>query len=304
MTGTVADDPADVDDADRLDPFVLVADETRARIVETLGDARVQRGSRPVLSFSELRSRADLDIPSSQFNYHLQRLRGRFVEKVEGGYRMRVEGRIVYQALRAGTFDLTGRRSRHALDVECHYCDGVVEAAFDDGVATVTCRDCDHCYDVMGVPPAIGGGEAAVERFAAYSRQKHRSFATDCCPTCGGVLSTELRTPPRIPFDEDGRRRLSVYRLCEHCGDQLYLSLGELLVFRPEVVSFCHERGLDVLSTPLWALPFAATDESVTVRSTDPWRVSLAVQMGTEELELVLDDALDVVERSRRGLPD
>lgn len=291
----------DTDDTAGIDPFELLGNEQRAAIVETLGDARVRTGVRPTLTFSELRARTDVDVPSSQFNYHLQRLLGTFVEKTEDGYRMRVEGRLVYQALRAGTFDRAGPASSHELDVACDVCDGPLRATFEDGVATVACGDCEHLYEIMGVPPAVlhADGEDAVERFVGHSRQKRFAFANGDCPTCGAAVATKLRWPPELPFDRDGTAVVRVYRLCENCGDQFYLSLGEALLYEPSVVSFCLDRGLDVVAAPSWAIPFAATDRSVEVVAEEPLRLSLTVAVAGDELELVVDDSLAVVERSR-----
>ncbi|WP_257299196.1 hypothetical protein [Haloarchaeobius sp. FL176] len=289
-------------DDTQTDPFELLGNEQRAAIVETLGDARVEAGVRPTVSFSELRARADLDIPSSQFNYHLQRLLGTFVEKTEDGYRMRVEGRLVYQALRAGTFDRAGPASTHDLDVDCYYCDGTLQATFEDGVARVECRDCEHLYEILGVPPAVlnADGDDAVERFVGHCRQKRFAFANGDCPTCGAAVGTEIRRSPEIPFDDDETAVVRVYRLCENCGDQFYLSLGEALLYDPAVVSFCLERGLDVVRTPSWEIPFAATDRSVALLSEEPLRLSLTVSLADDELELVVDGSLAVVERNRR----
>jgi hypothetical protein len=289
-------------DDSQTDPFELLGNEQRAAIVETLGDARVESGIRPTVSFSELRARSDLDIPSSQFNYHLQRLLGTFVEKTEDGYRMRVEGRLVYQALRAGTFDRTGPASIHDLDVDCHYCGGTLQATFRDAVARVACRDCDHLYEILGVPPAVLNADAtdAVERFVGHCRQKRFAFGNGDCPTCSGAVGSEIRRPANLPFHDDETAVVRIYRLCENCGDQFYLSLGEALLFEPSVVSFCLERGLDVVRTPSWEIPFAATDRSVALLSEEPLSLSLTVELAGDELELVVDESLAVVERRRR----
>lgn len=296
------DDDRPAEETVQLDPFELLGNEHRAAIVETLGDARVEEGVRPTLTFSELRARTDVDLPSSQFNYHLQRLLGTFVEKTEDSYRMRVEGRLVYQALRAGTFDRAGPASTHDLDVDCYYCGGALRATFEDAVATVACRDCEHLYEILGVPPAVltADGDDAVERFAGHCRQKRFAFGNGDCPTCGAAVGTEIRRPPNVPFHDDGTAVVRIYRLCDNCGDQFYLSLGEALLYDPAVVSFCLERGLDVVRTPAWEIPFAATDESVAVVSEEPLRLSLTVGLAGDELELVVDGSLDVVERNRR----
>lgn len=77
------------------------------------------------------------------------------------------------------------------------------------------------------------------------------------------------------------------------------LTAGEAVLDDPEVVSFCAERGVNVLNTPIWGLAFAATDRTVTVESRDPWQVSVAVTLDGDTLEIVLDETLDVVERTQ-----
>lgn len=66
---------------------------------------------------------------------------------------------------------------------------------------------------------------------------------------------------------------------------------------RPTLVS--HERGLDVTTTPVWELDFAATDRYVCIYSTDPWDIALELTLDGDMLELVVDDNLAVIERNR-----
>lgn len=290
------------DDADSPaseDAFALVGDEIRAEIIRTLGDARVEELSRPVLSFSELRSRADVDADSSRFNYHLQKLVGHFVERTDEGYRMRPEGRELYQTLRAGTFDRRASPSSVEVGLDCYYCGAAVEATFEDGIATVRCPDCEYLYDTAATPPAVSDGESALAAVSEFNHHEHLAFARGVCSNCANALDTRFVEPSAVPFPGADRHEVYVYRSCGHCGDQRFLSVGEALLADTGLVSFCHERGLDVLSTPLWELEFAATDRSVTVRSTDPWEVALRVSLEGDTLELVVDGELTVVERNR-----
>jgi hypothetical protein len=76
------------------------------------------------------------------------------------------------------------------------------------------------------------------------------------------------------------------------------MSVGEALLYDPDLIAFCRERGLDVTTTPTWELEFAKTDRYVTVRSTDPWEVSLELTLDEETLELIVDDDMNVIERN------
>ncbi|MFT4884948.1 MAG: hypothetical protein ACI8U4_002466, partial [Natronomonas sp.] len=64
------DEPSD-EVSSGSDAFGLVGNEIRTDILRALGDARVEQGYKPVLSFSELRDRTETDVGSSKFNYHL-----------------------------------------------------------------------------------------------------------------------------------------------------------------------------------------------------------------------------------------
>lgn len=71
------------------DTFTLLSNETRVAIVRALAD-----GSDDALGFSELRSRVGVR-DGGRFNYHLQKLRGRLVEKTAEGYALTAEGERV-----------------------------------------------------------------------------------------------------------------------------------------------------------------------------------------------------------------
>lgn len=288
----------DEEGADPTDAFALVGNEVRAEIIRALGDARVEQRYPPVLSFSELRSRAASGCDSSRFNYHLQQLVGHYVERVDEGYRMRSAGRVLYQTIRAGTFDR--RESARTVDAgfDCYHCGAAVRTTVDEGTVRVRCPDCEYVYAISGAPPgATEDGEVSLEQVATYYHHKHLAFARGVCPTCGDEPGVELVPVDGLPFADPDRQELYVYRACETCGDQRHLSLGTALLPDPNLRDFCRAHGVDVLATPLWELEFAATDRSVDVRSTDPWEVALTVAYGDDALELVVDGELTVLER-------
>jgi DNA-binding transcriptional ArsR family regulator len=75
-----------MDDADVVDAFDALADETRLGVLRAL-----VRADGP-LEFSDLRARAGVR-DSGRFNYHLDRLLGRFVEKRNGRYALTAAAR-------------------------------------------------------------------------------------------------------------------------------------------------------------------------------------------------------------------
>lgn len=302
----MADAADDADPPASLTPeeaFTLLGDETRASVLRALGDAERGEGPTTPVSFSELRAAAAPGMDSGQFNYHLDRLVGHFVERSEEGYQLRPAGLEVYRAILAGTF--TGRVTVEAFEVghDCHVCDGPIVASYEDRLLYVNCSECDYLYQAIDPPPSAVDDtdpEAVLERAERYNRHVVMAYADGVCPHCGDTLETTFYEGAEVAYDDLSRRDVLVHRFCDRCTAQMYLPVGELLLFRAELVAFCHERGVDVLRTPPWELPFAATDRGVTVRSRDPWEVELRVELDGDELLLTVDEELAVREATVR----
>lgn len=276
--------------------FELVGNEIRARIIQALGEFDAQHGTTSVISFSDLSARADTDVVSSQFNYHLQRLVGHYVEKTEDGYRLRPEGKNLYRTIRAGTFTNRGSLGRINLGQPCYYCDEELHLAYDDGMFTVQCYGCETLYDLILAPPStIRTEDNLPARVSHYNYHVRQAFALGVCPACVNSLDTQLLTPEETGFGDIVRRTLYVYRSCSYCDNHSYLSLGSVLLHHPAVIAFCYERDLDITTTLRWELEFAATDRTVSIGSRDPWEVSLEVTLDDETLEVVVDENAQVI---------
>jgi hypothetical protein len=280
--------------------FALVGNEIRADIVETLGDARGQEGARPILTFSELHDATDTDVVSSQFNYHLQQLVDTFVDQTEDGYRLRPEGSRLYRLLRAGTVSDRKQFGPVAVGFDCHHCGTPAEGVYADSMFTVQCRGCETLFDLVLVSPNTldpEGGDDLVDRIDQYTRHRRLAFSRGVCPVCANDIDTKLIDGDDSPFSEYQPREVIVHQSCGHCGSQMYVSVGEALLYDPGLVSFCWERGRDITSERVWTLPWAMTDEHVTVESRDPWRVALDVPVAGDTYRVVVDDTLAVLER-------
>ncbi len=299
----------------------LVGDEVRASVLLALSRARGGEGPPPTLSFSELRERADVDVDSSRFNYHLQQLVGTFVERVTPstgdadaqvvsemagdhgeGYRLRPEGTTLVRTIRAWSARGEATFGPVELDRDCYHCGTALVARYENAIFAVRCPGCEYVYDYNLTPPGVLGGDEAdvLRRVAAYNRHQRLAFARGSCPLCAHDVDATFEDPATTTYPRRDLRAALVKRGCDHCGNKDNLTVGEAMLRDAELVAFCHERGLDVTTAPIWDLEFAATDRHTEVRSTDPWEAALTVELDGDALELVVDGALSVVERTRR----
>jgi hypothetical protein len=90
MTTTEPPSAATVDPAALSDALDLLSDETRLAVVFELAAAEALPDGEAV-SFSTLRERVGV-ADSGRFNYHLDRLRERFVDRGPDGYRLTSQG--------------------------------------------------------------------------------------------------------------------------------------------------------------------------------------------------------------------
>lgn len=296
----------------------LLGNEIRTAILWTLSEARGGEGPPPILPFSTLTDRTGLDVDSSRFNYHLQELVGTFVERVEPdadddaqlvsgmagpkteGFRLRPEGTTLIRTIRAWSVEGESSIDRVDVDQHCHHCGAALVGRYGHAIFAIQCPDCDYLYDYNLTPPGIvEAPENRLERVAAYNRQQRRAFASGTCPLCAGPLDLEFQNPADTGYPRSDLRAALVRRGCRHCGNKDNLTVGEALLSDPALVAFCYERGLDVTETPIWALEFASTDRTVTVESTDPWTVTLSVEVAGDYLECTVDESLSVVDRAR-----
>lgn len=299
MTGDEASDrTADGTDGEfpAEEAFALIGDELRAEILRVLGE-RPHEG----LSFSELRRSVDEDVDSGQFNYHLQKLVGHFLERTDDGYVMRASGLALYRAIKSGTF--TRRVSIDPFEVgfDCYFCETAVEATYEDGDFEMACPGCGHVYTYTNLPPSAidEDREALLDRVDQYNRHRFLAASRGVCPVCANSLGLDFRTGDEVWTDGADRLDVFVHRGCSNCGRDNYTSVGLTLLYHPAVVSFYRDCGRDLTSIPHWELPWVMTDDHLTVRSRDPWEFLLRVPCGGETLELVVDEELTVVAERR-----
>ncbi len=279
--------------------FTALADSTRVEILRTLWNT-----DEDSLSFTDLREAVGMR-DSGQFNYHLDKLTGRFVRKTEEGYALTIAGQLVYGSLLSGAYSKKETLGPIPLSDPCPACGGSRTLSYDDETVTVECDSCDITPSA-GVPPGVFEGYAlddiptvANRYFRTIVQQSDNGF----CWYCEGK-TTPTVVPMRSivgddvdhPGDDD---QLPVVQYgCARCGNSLTVNLGNSLLDHPAVVSFYYEHGINVQETSLWEFATWNTERTQIVNS-DPMRARVSYHAGDERLDLVVDEQLSILEINR-----
>lgn len=298
------DGPTPDPEQEAEDVFAVLGNEIRVKLLRILGNAWTEDGRG--LSFSELRSLTETDDPG-QLSYHLQQLLGHFVQKRQDGYKLRPEGIHLYKTIHAGIFERQTEHFSVEAGFDCYFCQTSTEATFFEGRALIDCPECEYRYLgylTENIAPSLESFEDEKTAFEQFSKAIHLEllgYAFGVCPTCGNRLETRLVAPDEEPESKIERPKVYAHKTCIQCDTVFNLFLGVDLLADPGLLSFCYKHDVDVLSTPYWEFEFAATDNFITVRSTDPWEVALHVTIDGAILELVVDGDASVIERNHLG---
>ncbi len=289
------DEPDIVDAVDADDAFGVLSDETRIEVLRALWDAEDREAT-----FSELRDAVGMR-DSGQFNYHLGTFDGQFVAETEDGYRLTTAGAQLVGALLSGAYTQTLDVDTVEMADDCPRCGSSLSFTYDDGTAEIGCDDCPHVNHFLVPPGAFAGYDAqAYPRVAArYGRKFVRSSRDGFCPLCDGRMAeTVLPLASTVEADDVPAwvENVPTCRFdCERCGEVVVADLGTTLAEHPAVVSFHHERGVDVSGEPLWRFTALDTD-SARFERRDPVRASVTYEAGGDELAVTVDESLSVVE--------
>jgi hypothetical protein len=312
-SGGEADDQPLVEEADPDAAFAALTSDRRVAILRALWDADGP------LSFSALREAVGRP-DSGQFNYHLDRLVGRFATRTDAGYELTQAGMHLYGALQAGAYTAAGAVGPVTLAEPCPTCGGDRTFRYDAERVRVACGDCGLGH-TFGVPPAALAAydRAEVPAVAGrFLRTSVRRLNAGFCPYCDGQVRARVRTiegpdltndgsddghevegegergdGASVPAEDLSDLPLVEYR-CRGCGSAPTLGLTLALLDHPAVVSFHYHRGRDATDGSVWR--FAGVDpDSQRVRSRDPFRAAVTYGADGDSLTLVVDDALDVV---------
>jgi len=272
------------------DAFSLLGHETRIGIIQALWQA----GDDSV-SFSELRERADV-ADSGQFNYHLGELVGTFITREGEGYELTYAGRQVVGAILDGTYTKQASIDPFEIDVPCVSCGSDLEASYDHESFFVQCPECEGGIAEFSLPPGALNGrtrEDLVAMAAHWTRAEYVLMRNGICPTCAGVAARSIE-PEFDVLEHEARVKYD----CERCVWDGHSAIGPHFLSHPAVTSFFAEHGID-LTDQWWEAVMQSSNQPTTIRSEDPWRISVTISVADDALELVVDGDLNVVEQQR-----
>lgn len=270
------------------DAFSLLGNETRIGIIRALWQANNDQ-----VSFSTLRDHADV-ADSGQFNYHLGKLVGTFVQRKEEGYELTYAGHRIIGAILDGTYTKRAEIDPFDIGVSCLICGLSLEASYDNDKFVVCCPNCEETFVQFGFPPGVLEGrprEELVETASHWIRAQLSFTVKGICPNCAGNITHSITTESEFRTHEIG-----LEYDCERCNRHATTTVALHLSYHPAVIAFYDDHGIDLsgklLDSYIWT-----GDEYTSVRSEDPCRISVTFPLADDELELIVDEDLNVVER-------
>lgn len=308
---TTASEP---DAATTLSPdeaFAMLGDETRLQILEVLGDADGP------LTYSELFDRIEYD-DSANFTYHLQRLVGHFVRKTDEGYRPRLAGRHVVEAIYSGVVTDNLLIERTATDLACPYCGAPTEMAYHDEVAVVYCSKCEGrignlglaedwpipADDIVGyvsIPPAGVHDRTPTEILEAagiWTIADVQAIVRGVCPRCAAAVERSAHVCDDHTTADDFCNRcnhqfgVSVTVRCKNCIFRTRSPYPTHALGHIDLVAFMASHGIDPFASNAFHL--SSCEEELL--SSDPLKVQYTFRADDDTLTLTVDDDLSVVD--------
>ncbi|MFC3478784.1 winged helix-turn-helix domain-containing protein [Halobacterium litoreum] len=279
-------------DADAAaDAFDVLSDPSRVAILCELAD-RVHAIEGNPVEFSELRRATGFD-DAGRFNYHLGKLRDRFVVKREDGYVPTAVGLKAIGSVEAGTYtnDLEARSG--TIDYDCPSCGDPLTATYEDQTVTVECESEANATTVQTAVPPAAAADATIEDIVAFVvgdiQRDVEALVDGVCPMCSGRVVTG-------PIERGEAAHLNVELDCENCWMSTRLPVGVAALRHPAVVALFYDHGVDVRDRFLTDFEFVGAREDAKIVVEDPVEVELTVSVGGDAVTLRIDDDLDVRE--------
>lgn len=296
--------------------FETLANETRLAILLALWESESPGPPRPSKSesstqFSELRERVGIR-DSGQFNYHLDKLVGPFLESLDEGYQLTTAAKQVLGAVLSGTFSEHGSFEGKPIDATCGHCGGSVVIDYIDRVLIERCPKCEESgrasSEISGVigktdVPPVGLENTTPKEFHRKGRTwiRHRLFSMmeGVCPRCSGPVTA------RIHICEDHETgdgplcercgmgaKIQAFFVCDVCKKESFVPAHATIFTEQAVKAFYFERGLDydalfdASETEKLVDPIRKTE----VQSEEPIEVVVTVEIDGDRLEITLDE--------------
>lgn len=304
-----------------IEAFEILSNETRLAILLALWDAYDPHATDNTCSFTELRERIGMR-QGGQFNYHLDKLVGRFVRKTDTGYELKSAGLTLLQGIiaRTGLEDQTFEPTE--IDDPCDLCGAPTAIAYERGRVYQLCTACpgsaagtehpDGALIAWTFEPTGVADRSAEELFAASTIKNFGRIAMRfeaLCPDCSGPVEWSIdicddhEPGPDGSCPDCGRTETILAKeTCTVCKSYGYGSPSIKVLLHPAVVSFFYDHGVEIGFTGhtdyadvARTLALVDTFEE-TVDERDPPRIRVTISYEGDELHLLLDETMSVVE--------
>jgi hypothetical protein len=279
--------------------FDVLAHELRFDILRELNGA-----SGPV-PFSDLHDAVDVR-DSGQFNYHLSKVVGPFVHKSDDGYRLSTAGKRAVGTVFAGEFSGEPLRDVEPVPTEgsCHECGTGLEAVFGDSRVRIHCPSCEVVVTEPEIPPGALTGwdrEELPRMVNHWLRRWLTSVDLGLCEYCDGRTITTVCRPGEPAaqgwFEDDSELDTVVVYECQRCGHWTNAIVPFAALFRPPLVAFYYDHGINLRNQQLWALDLIEGSRTAVVQET-PLQVELSITLDDETRRFVFDREMTLVEES------
>lgn len=304
------------------DSFAILGNETRLAILLALWENLEPFSEDPTdytagdsVTFSELRQRVGMRDPG-QFHYHLDRLVDRFVLKSDDGFELNTVGKQVVWTIIASVGFEEQSTELTEISEPCPYCGAPSAVTYQNHRIYQLCTECEGSFSIgdkhpesvingwKSSPPIVNHG-AAEEVFQASQREAAHLYALrydGICHHCSGPITRSLHVCEDHEAEDDTcltcNRRFEVGArfICSVCKDaSICPLLKAVLVPRHRPIDeFLINHGITPEFPYLTEIPGLETDEWI--ESADPIRVRMTLSIEDEQLDLLIDEAINVVE--------
>jgi hypothetical protein len=222
-------------------------------------------------------------VDSGKFNYHLGKLRGVYVRKVQGGYVPTAAATALYRAVIAHQPHRDGQRRRFGVESECPDCGAAVVGTHERGFLSVDCGSCEEWVGFSYPFPRNGFAARSDEEVmrAVHRRCKHHLALARSgqCPFCAATTTTAV--------DEEaveGGTDPAVEIACDSCSFRVGSRLLFPLLLDTRVSAVLVNRGFDPERYE-WELPELPTR----LVGRDPLRIRVEVQGENGTTAMIID---------------
>lgn len=287
--------------------FGTLSDPTRIAILRAFAEALDERrmpdgGTMPVLSFSEVYERIDVD-STSQLSYHLEELDGTYLRHTDDGWKFTYAGEAIVRQFLSGAYAGDVEFEPFETEGSCLHCGAhALVTDVEDRMLLHRCEECGGGFGAIPVTPAQvvdRGDDAILESVATRTASFFGQFREGVCGICGGIYDVEVRD---LEAEAPGSLRFIATGRCRSCWSNFNGPVSVWVATHPASVAFHWDHGVDTTSLTTFEMLPRVLDERWATDRLAPDVYEVTFRVDEDVLRLVVDDDLSVerAERVRR----